>query len=128
MRKRPLTIALAVAAVPLLGGVTYAAASSVSTHPSPEVVIPHPKSADDPAGHDVNDDHGDDNAPGATTPTTVEHHDGVEDRSGPDGGDSHGGSSGPSVNSGPGSTSSGSGDSGSGSSGDGGSGRHGGDG
>jgi hypothetical protein len=138
MRKRPLTIAILAAAVPLLGGVTYAAASSVSTHPSPEVVIPHQKTddpanhdardgrkgvtattaargADDPANHDVGDDHGNDAATPGTTVTTT------EDRSGRDGGDHGGSTSGPSSNSGPGNTASGS-DGGSGS------GRHGGDG
>src|SRR4249920_1974783 len=76
MFKRPLGLALVLVAVPLFGGVAYAATQSVSSEPSPKVVIPtRPladdhggtrNSNDDPATHDVNDDKG---GLATTTPT-----------------------------------------------------------
>ena len=40
MFKRPLTLALVALSVPLFGGIAYAATQSVSSEPSPKVVIP----------------------------------------------------------------------------------------
>src|SRR3954470_16888356 len=63
MRTRPLmTAALATAGLLMAGGVAFAAATSVSTTPDPQVVIPSSAStdrhggADDPATHDAGDD------------------------------------------------------------------------
>jgi hypothetical protein len=81
MFKRPLTIALVALSVPLFGGVAYAATQSVSSEPSPRVVIPTSHTSDDPATHDANDDHGG----VATTPTTS------DDPSTHDANDDHGG-------------------------------------
>jgi hypothetical protein len=131
MTSRPFyALALATASVALVGGVAYAAVQSVDTSPTPQVVIPAASSsatddarqgADDPATHDVGDDHG-----GLTgsddDPAT---HDVGDDHGGLTGSDDDGtddsGNSGPgsddSLNSGPGSddSTSGSDDSGSGS-------------
>jgi hypothetical protein len=112
MTSRPFyALALATASVALVGGVAYAAVQSVDTSPTPQVVIPAASSsatddarhgADDPATHDVGDDHGG---------LTGSDDDGTDDsgNSGPGSDDS--------LNSGPGSddSTSGSDDSGSGS-------------
>jgi hypothetical protein len=78
MSSRPFaTFALVAASLVLVGGVAYAAVQSVDSTPTPQVVIPAASSsddasptanpspsddgrhgADDPADHDVNDDHG----------------------------------------------------------------------
>jgi hypothetical protein len=128
MNKRLITMALGVLSVPALGGLAYGAAHSVSDNPRPQVVIPAStsRSADDPATHDVNDDHGVD-VTTSTTNTTVSDDnpathdvgdDGVDNPATHDVGDDDGGrttpttvsNSGPgSSNSGPGSVSSGSG-------------------
>lgn len=112
MFKRPLSIALVLVAVPLFGGVAYAATQSVSSEPSPKVVIPARSIADDhggtrnssadPTSHDANDDKG-----GlATLPTSNDPatHDVGDDHGGAtatnddpathDAGDDHGGTSG----------------------------------
>jgi hypothetical protein len=111
MFKRPLTLALVALSVPLFGGVAYAATQSVSSEPSPKVVIPTSPTTDDhggarnartgnddPATHDANDDNGG----RVTTPVTS------DDPATHDVGDDHGGISG----SGSGSSGSGSGKSG----------------
>jgi hypothetical protein len=67
MFKRPLTLALVALTVPLFGGIAYAATQSVSSEPSPKVVIPTTPTTDDhgsvrsstggtddPANHDAN--------------------------------------------------------------------------
>jgi hypothetical protein len=77
MFKRPLSLVLVAVSVPLFGGIAYAATQSVSSHPSPKVVIPtRPVTddqggtrgpSDDPTTHDVGDHAG----ALATTATTV---------------------------------------------------------
>ena len=100
MRRRFVTLALGALSIPALGLAAYGAAHAVSDTPAPQSVIPvsfpvH-GGADDPAGHDVNDDRGVDvttsttpvpaTAP-ATTPTPVHRGD---DGPGHDVGDDHG--------------------------------------
>src|SRR5262245_56825476 len=97
-RRPRAAVAIGVLAVPLLGGATYAAATTVSDNPKPQIVIPASSSHstgntatrgvsdnrgdrgrtltttvqrasdDNPATHDAGDDHGPDNP--ATTPAT----------------------------------------------------------
>ena len=135
------TLALTAASIVLMGGVAFAGVQSIDTEPPPQVVIPASTHSDDPAGHDVDDDHGDqqgrqdrDGRHGADDPAS---HDDGDDHGGLRGGrgdddpathdvaDDHGGLSGSddsgSDDSGSGSSGSGSGsdDSGSGSSGSG---------
>ncbi|MDQ1393824.1 MAG: hypothetical protein QOF30_2801, partial [Acidimicrobiaceae bacterium] len=76
MKKRIVCLALGVLAIPTLGGVAYAAAHSVSDRPAPQVIIPASSNssvggggADDPATHDLADDHGGTAVPGATSTT-----------------------------------------------------------
>jgi hypothetical protein len=67
MRTRPsLTVAAAAASMVLIGGIAYAAVQSVDTTPKSQILVPrtsatqpsHSRGSDDPASHDVNDDHG----------------------------------------------------------------------
>jgi hypothetical protein len=69
LRRPRAAAAIGVLAVPLLGGVGYAAANSVSDDPKPQMVIPASmsRSAGDLATHDVRDDR----AGQATTLTTA---------------------------------------------------------
>jgi hypothetical protein len=137
MKKRIVSLALGVLAIPTLGSVAYAAAHSVSDRPAAQVIIPASSSsslraagADDPATHDLGDDRGGTTIPG-TTGTTVVGHDVGDDHGGTtipgttgttvaghDVGDDHGGASN-SGSSGRGSGTSGSGGRSSSGSGDG---------
>jgi uncharacterized membrane protein YgcG len=81
MRLRiPTTVAVAASTL-VLGGVAYAAASSIGTNPAPQTVIDTPSSSstpashsvpakartsDDPATHDANDDKGGLRSPGVS--------------------------------------------------------------
>jgi hypothetical protein len=103
MFKRPLTLAIVALSIPLFGGIAYAATQSVSSEPSPKVVIPTSPTtddrggtrnatggSDDPATHDnaglvttsttsdnpATHDVGDDHGGVATTPTTNDDHGG----------------------------------------------------
>jgi hypothetical protein len=142
VQKRFVTLALGVLSIPMLGGVAYAAAHSISDRPSPQVVIPASSrtsagGADDPASHEANHAQGTDdsgNHLARTTATTAVNPPTRASDDGPnhDVGDDHGGAAtaGPTTTvaghdvgddhgGSSGSSSSGSGSSGSGSSGSG---------
>lgn len=90
MNKRLVPVALALLSVPLVGGMAYAATQSVSTRPSPQVVIPAVASAGAP--RDAREDRAtvEDRAtpapgPTALPPTTTaarDAHDAGDDRGG----------------------------------------------
>lgn len=87
MHKRIVPVAIALLSVPLVGGMAYAATQSVSTRPSPQVVIPsvagfntvqeHP---DDRTTATTVDDHGVDRTVAGSPTTTVAGHDAGDDR------------------------------------------------
>lgn len=64
MSRRPMSLVLVAFSIPVLGGISFAAAQSVSNRPAPQVVIPAAtvgsdrggSGADDPASHKAPDD------------------------------------------------------------------------
>jgi hypothetical protein len=121
MRTRPsLAVAVGTASLVLVGGIAYAAVQSVDTSPRPQVVVPTSSShsatsgasgasgtsstpspsrlpgSDDPATHDVNDDHGGTTSGrGTDDPATHDVHDdhggGTSGHGSDDTGSGHGG-------------------------------------
>ncbi|MDQ1705324.1 MAG: hypothetical protein QOF18_1690 [Frankiaceae bacterium] len=100
MRTRPsLTVAAAAASMVLIGGIAYAAVQSVDTTPKSQILVPrtsatqpsHSRGSDDPASHDINDDHGGriSSTNGSTGGTGTG---GTDDPVGHDANDDHGGS------------------------------------
>jgi hypothetical protein len=56
MRRRPLSLVLVALSIPVLGGISFAAAQSVSNRPEPQVVIPARSVSPNRSGHGGLDD------------------------------------------------------------------------